>query len=185
MGREQADEQLLIAFIDENNEAAFGALYTKHYKQLVKFFMWLSMPQDEAQDQAQNIFIKIYNNPLLFDRTLTFKSWLYAIAKNRHANYMRDNKVRFKHTSLFAENISVVKEPAANVDQSKIKLIVHALDRLSEKHKEVFILKYVNNLTINEIASVCQCSPGTVKSRLFYSIKKIKNIIHPTKKNVV
>jgi len=58
-----------------------------------------------------------------------------------------------------------------------MKRIRLAINDLSPNHREVMILKYSSNFTIAEISEICGCSEGTVKSRLFYAIKKLKSIL--------
>ena len=64
-----------------------------------------------------------------------------------------------------------------NGNQNKIVQMNNAIGQLSEIHREMIILKYSNNLTIKEISQVLACSEGTVKSRLYYAINNLKDLI--------
>ena len=69
--------------------------------------------------------------------------------------------------------IPTEKQEKQNKEQQK-ENVQRAMAALSEIQKEVFLLKYNSNLTIAEISEICQCSEGTVKSRLFYAMKILR-----------
>ncbi len=171
-----SDEGLMTAFIEQGDKQAYGRLYAKYFGPLSKYIGWLTSDQERGKDIAQNTFYRVYQNPAAFDATRKFSLWLYAIAKNMWKNDLRSRVTRSKHHNLskqtvYSESIEITE------DKSKLDKIHKALASLSPQHKEVFILKYSSNLTINEISEVCECSTGTVKSRLFYAIKKIRENI--------
>jgi len=173
-----SDEALMEIFVKHQDKAAFICLYKRYFVPLSKYIAWLSNDWEQGRDIAQNIFLKVYQKPSLFDSLQNFKIWLFSIAKNRWKNELRNATVRSQHRLLASlETEKVLPEyeiEETNKNRIKLDQIQLALEDLSEAHKEVFVLKYLNNLTIKEISEICECSEGTVKSRLFYALKKLK-----------
>lgn len=173
-----SDEQLMHLYNSTKKAAIFTTIYKRHFKSLVKYLLWLCGDSDAAKDITQNIFMKIYNKPHLFDASKNFKVWLFSIAKNDWKNYVR----RQSNQSKLMTNFKNSNLPSIQIDEQlfsedKFQKVKSAIDDLSESHKEVIILKYSNNLTIKEIAEILNCSDGTVKSRLFYALNNLKKEI--------
>ena len=167
-----SDENLMRAFIEKKDMTAYSLLYTRHFDPLRKYLAWIS-DREQAKDIAQNAFYHIYKKPEKFDLSRSFQLWLYSIAKNLWKNEIRNAATRKK----YHENIDVSdSNPELDLVENRTRLIqIHrAIEELSIQQKEVFVLKYSNNLTIKEIAELLSCSEGTVKSRLFYAIKGIR-----------
>jgi len=173
--RALTDEALMRLFREKREEAAFVALYQRYYPSLTKFLVWLGCEPDLARDETQNIFLKLYEKPALFDASKCFKTWLFVVAKNRFYNQVRNkNKRRTLNQHYRTEQLEYPEEPQEENEMKRIRL---AINDLSPNHREVMILKYSSNFTIAEISEICGCSEGTVKSRLFYAIKKLKSIL--------
>jgi len=174
-----SDEQLMHLYSSTKRSEIFTTIYERHFKSLVKYLLWLCGDSNAAKDITQNIFIKIYNKPHLFDASKNFKVWLFSIAKNDWKNYMRkqsnQSKLMIEVKNSYLPNITIDEQFFNNDKFQKVKC---AIDQLSENHKEVIILKYSNNLTIKEIAEILNCSEGTIKSRLFYALKNLKKEIN-------
>jgi len=173
-----SDEQLMRLYSSTKKAEIFTTVYKRNFKSLVKYLVWLCGDSDEAKDISQNIFMKVYNKPHLFDASKNFKVWLYSIAKNNWKNYIR----RQSNQSKLMTEVKNINLPSVEIDEQlfsedKFRQVRSAVDALSESHKETIILKYSNNLTIKEIAGILNCSEGTVKSRLFYALKKLKKEI--------
>ncbi len=174
------DEQLMEAFSREGQQEAFGLLYRRYFSALSKYIAWLSGDMEKGKDIAQNIFVKIYQHPASFDSSRNFRVWLFSIAKNQWKNDLRNEAVRRRHLALLPiDTQGVVPDQNATAEQRR--LLLAALNSLPERHKEVFVLKYTNNLTIKEISEICSCREGTVKSRLFYALKKLKEELNTAK----
>lgn len=173
-----SDEKLMQLYSNTKRAEIFTTIYKRHFKSLLKYLLWLCGDTGAAKDITQNIFIKVYNKPHLFDVSKNFKAWLFSIAKNDWKNYIRRQSNQLK---LMTE-VENIKMPSIAIDEQlfkedKFKKVRNAIDALSESHKEVIILKYSNNFTIREIAGILNCSEGTIKSRLFYALKNLKKEI--------
>lgn len=172
------DAQLMEAFTANKSRELFSTIYQRNHKELFRFTTWLSGDTELARDITQNVFLKVFTKPQLFDSSKPLKVWLFSIAKNQWKNEVRHRSVRQNHAESIALN---VPSEVDNLDQTKNKKALQiALNTLSFEHKEVVLLKYSNNLTIEEISAYLDCSEGTVKSRLFYALKKLRKELVPT-----
>ena len=169
-----SDEELMANFIHQKDQKSFELLYQRYFDSLSKYLGWLNNDLGKGKDIAQNIFLKIYQKPNSFDYSKVFKIWLFSIAKNQTKNEWRNEALRIKHQNLFSDQQKITASQNIPND-TRLRDLKSALDSLSENHREVFVLKYSNNLTIQEISEICNCSVGTVKSRLFYALQKLKN----------
>lgn len=173
------DEERMRLFAQEGKEDNFKILYQKYFPILSKYMAWISSDFEQGRDIAQNILLKIYQNPKQFNTERNFKVWLFSIAKNQWKNELRNKAVQDRENPLVQYQLSIADEEKDDSEnKERMRLLKSGMDQLSESHKEVFILKYSNNLSIKEISEVCSCSEGTVKSRLFYAMKYLKEFIH-------
>lgn len=176
--RDLSDEELMKEFTSQNSTEAFEIIYHKYFVQVTKYLFWITQDLDQSKDIAQNIFIKIYDKPNLFDPEKNFKIWLFTIAKNNGKNYLRDQSIKKKHLkSIVKEVKSADNTMEEYIPDNNAEFIKKQIHLLSDIHKEVLLLKYSSNLTVSEISEILGCSVGTIKSRLFYAIKNLKKII--------
>ncbi len=173
------DEELMDRFISIGDKDAYTALYMRYQNSLYKYFVWNTGNTDWSADLAQTVLIKLYTQPEMFDTNKNFRIWLFTMAKNCWRNEIRDLAVAQRHRDTVRDKLYVqnVKTEDGEEDITRLKAIHESLGQLGNMHREVIVLKYSNNLSIEEISKVLQCSKGTVKSRLFYAIKKIQNIV--------
>lgn len=167
---------LLIA---DGKQKAFEVLYNRYSKRLLCFFYQkLYQDEDIAQDFLQDLFIKIIEKPHLFDAGRSFKVWIYTMAYNMCKNEYRKNAVRgVKVDDFNFDDIHTFRTPANLADKFDRDLfrnkLINELSKLEEKQSTVFILRYKEHLSIKEISEILDCSEGTVKSRLFYTLRKL------------
>jgi len=167
-----------MPFVIDGNAKAFEELYERYSKKIHYFFyLRLYRNNQKAEDFSHDLFLKIIEKGHLYNQSRSFKVWLYSVASNMCKNEYRKTETREEITSnLFSEEYREHYEPRFDerFDQKQFadKLSL-ALDDLEEYHSLTFILRYKEHLSIKEISEVMNCSEGTVKSRIFYSIKKL------------
>ncbi len=174
------DEELMH-FIINGEEFAFNELYKRYAKKLLAYFTrMLNYDRTMAEDALQDVFLKIAEAPTKFDSSRSFKTWVFTIASNQCKNFYRHQTI----VNQKKEEIKYLNKPVNENDLSKIvsKLdSVHfntqletVLNELPIEKKEAFILKYQEERTNEEIAEIQECSIGTVKSRLHYTLKTLE-----------
>jgi RNA polymerase sigma-70 factor (ECF subfamily) len=170
------DEELMLA-IRQGEKLAFNELYNRYSGKLYGYILkMLWYNEVRAQDLLQDVFTKIITQPHLFDASRNFKTWVYTMASNLCKNEFKRNDVR-KNTSNGLDShyqISGSENVEDTVNDWEFKAALQVeLAKLDEKHREVFLLKHVDGLSIKEISEIVGINEGTVKSRLFYAIKKL------------
>ena len=171
-----SDEQLMLA-LKQGEKLAFNELYVRYSDKLYGYLLkMLWYNEVRAQDLLQDVFTKIITQPHLFDTNRNFKTWVYTIAANLCKNEFKRNEVR-KGTVNGVENHFAISSDTNLEKEVNERHFREALDeallKLDTKHREAFVLKHIDGLSIKEIADIMGANEGTVKSRLFYAIKKL------------
>lgn len=166
-----SDEHLMAAYIATKDDEIFSEIYRRHFKELAKYASWMIHDEAIGKDIAQNIFLRILREPSNFDPSRKFTVWLYTLVRNRCRNEWRDRKTRSRLHQVLPKTIEE-RSPQSTAD--RMALVKMAIQNLTEIHREVFVMKYSKNLSIGEISVICKCSEGTIKSRLFYAMKSLR-----------
>ena len=177
----ESDENL-IRFAREGNRQAFEEIYDRYFSRLELFFKRALWNDTElAKDMTQELFMKVIKNMSNFDEKKSFKTWIYSIANNMCKNAYRHNEVKEKagHHFKQATVISMYK-PENSLDKKVFKdELEKALMKLDPKKKTCFVLRFKHELSIAEIAQIEACSEGTIKSRLFYTLRELSEFLKP------
>jgi RNA polymerase sigma-70 factor (ECF subfamily) len=170
----ESDEELMLRLRDKEREA-FSVLYDRYAGEMVNFF-YSRLGQDEAkaQDFLHDLFLKLLNDPEKFTPGRSFRPWLYSIAMNMCRNEYRSFKVREDYRLSGFPDLHGRAEGSEKIDLKLFDKELNAkLSLLDETHREVFLLRFREELSISEIAGLMGCPEGTVKSRLFYTLKAL------------
>ena len=171
------DNELMQSIVDKDTRA-FSELYDRYNGVLVSYFYkMLWQDKEKAQDFMQDLFAKIIEKPHLFDLKRNFKTWIFSVANNMCKNEYRKQAIR-KNTRYDVEEGYQVKDNAMDAmdklqDSQFSEKLNQELDKLDEKQKSAFVMRYFQDMSIKEIAETLDVSQGTVKSRLFYTLKKL------------
>lgn len=175
----KTDEDLMRLFI-KGDAKAFEQIYDRYEAFMVNFFyrkLWSN--RIKAEDFTHDLFTKIIDKPTAFDPNRNFKTWLFSVANNMCKNEYKKQEVRKPTTYDLPEvkdAISKAKLQDTHVDANNFNNALKLeLDKLNEKHREVFILRHFEGLSLNEIGEVLAINTGTVKSRLHYATKVLAN----------
>ncbi|PLX10440.1 MAG: hypothetical protein C0594_05020 [Marinilabiliales bacterium] len=170
-----SDEALmwLVSTGSKNRQQeAMHILYQRYAGKLVSYLSLVHKSQSVAEDIAHDVFLKIYQSPHLYQPGLNFSGWLFRIATNLSRNNFRHQKVKLKFNESFENELSENAKPPSVPLYKGIQL-------LDFEHREVVVLKYKFEMSTKEIASIVSCPEGTIKSRLFYALKKLRQYIKP------
>ena len=174
---EQASDERLMELVRKGDEPAFAALYDGYQGRLMSYFhRMLWKDRERAQDFVQELFTKLAQRPESYDPSRPFSTWLFSVANNLCKNEYRREEVRKRAEPELRYNGQGVQEAKGGdgVDRAAFRERLDAeLDRLEPDHKATFVMRYHEDMAIKEIAGALGCSEGTVKSRLFYTLKKL------------
>ena len=171
-----SDEALMEKII-AREKLAFAELYDRYSGRLMGYLMkMLWNNREQAEDILQEVFLKIAKQPELFDTTRVFKPWVFTVAYNLC-------KMEYRKAGKKSPSVSLDKAPEIVDNSQKIteqvdrkaftRKLKEVLESIKEPHKSTFTLRYFEELSLKEIAQIHDCSEGTVKSRLFYTLRKI------------
>ena len=177
-GYRKHTDEYLMKLLAEGDSNAFGEIYDRYTKPLMIYFTrMLWKDKEKARDFMHDLFAKIIDRPNLYNPERPFKTWVYSVAHNMCKNEYRKQEVR-SNTALLGlnENVSGNTETEKNkhMDAEEFnKALYDELDKLEEIQRTTFLMRYKMDLSIKEIADITQSNEGTVKSRLFYTLKKL------------
>ncbi len=173
----KSDETLMISIMNGDHRA-FSVLYDRYACRLNGFFYKMLWSDKElAEDQVHELFAKIIERPELFKADYTFKSWVFQVAHNMCKNLYRKRNFELAYRQhLEKEGIELPTIQNELDEAIQLSTLYKILDKLSEERKSMFLLRYQQELTIEEIAITFDLPAGTVKSRLYHIRTRIQEI---------
>ena len=166
-----------MARVCARDSRAFGVLYDRYADRMVNYFygnLW--QDQEKAQDFMQELFTKLVQKPELYQTGRPFKTWLFSIANNMCKNEYRRAEVRKNTRHDLDRDVAGDSglESTQAIDRAAFnEALDGALSSLDENKRLTFEMRFRQELSIKEIAAAMECSEGTVKSRLFYTLKAL------------
>lgn len=155
-------------------EALAGFFYNKIFRMVY----YRNVSRMDAEDLTQDIFIAMSKNIYQLKDTTRFKAWLYRIALNRVKDFHRKKSFLSFFALKPAEDTESLEGSHNALDDVMKKEFwhqFHGLTRqMSKKEREVFILRYVDQLGIRELAETLKKNESTVKTHLYRALKKFK-----------
>ena len=184
---ESPDVQIIQRF-QEGDSEVFNLLYLRYHDRIYGVIRTIILHHEDALDLTQDVFLKAYQGLGSFKKTSQFYSWLYRIAINRCIDFMRRQA---KHRVISNDPISDdvfyhhevtrhLSSPSKAVELEEFGMFLHqAVLQLTPKQREVFTLRYKEDLSLKEIARKMGRSIGTVKAHLFQLHRKLREMLLP------
>ncbi|PWG79154.1 RNA polymerase sigma factor [Pararcticibacter amylolyticus] len=174
------DSEILLKFADERTRSeAFNLLLRKYQQKIYWHIRRLVIDHDDADDIAQDVFIKVWKSLGNFRNNSQLYTWLYRIATNecltflnkkKHQNNIPLDEVAYDLADSLAEGSYF------NGDRAQMKL-QQALLTLPEKQRLVFNMKYFDDLKYEEISEILGTSVGGLKASFHFAVKKIEDYL--------
>ena len=174
-------DQEIIQQILSGQTEAYGELIRQYNRKVVGYCLSMLSNQTEAQEAAQDIFVKAYHSLRKFKGNSSFSTWLYRITTNHCLDILR-KRTRRKTVSLDAlveaegdhiERLFAVESTAASPLENR-DLIQKILATLPEDYRTILTLREADGLEYQEIADVMGCSLDAVKGRLSRARKQLQ-----------
>jgi RNA polymerase sigma-70 factor, ECF subfamily len=164
------DQVELLKRCQQGDELAWEVLVRQQQARICSIAYGYVGDQDEAQDLAQDIFVRLYKRLDSCRDAEKFTSWLISIARNACLDHLRRRKARPPRQDIPAAEMAGLRSsgptPEENwVRSSRQRLVHRALRQLSEINREIILLKDIQGLPLEEIAGMLELPVGTVKSR--------------------
>ena len=173
----------LVEQAQNGDRTAFHRLADQFQPRIYRMIFFRTRSQMDAEDLTQEVMLKAYRNIGRLKSSEVFPSWLYRIAINRVKDYYRKKQFRslFGFTSLdeegFQETAELAVTPEVESGLAKKdfwRQIGRMLTRLTTMEKEVFLLRFFDQLTINEMSATLHKSESTIKTHLYRALRKLK-----------
>jgi RNA polymerase sigma factor (sigma-70 family) len=174
------DNELLEQFKNEaTKERAFTAILKKYQEKLYWHIRRMVVEHEDANDVLQNMFVKAWKGLENFREDSKLYTWLYRIATNESLTFLEQQKKR-STVSMSDEETGLYNNVKAdtNFDVEKLEWKLQlAVQKLPEKQRAVFNLRYFDAMPYNEISSVLDTSEGALKASYHHAVKKIEEYI--------
>ena len=174
------DQELISNYLD-GNQISLEILIRRYLKPIFSFVYRYVGNKQSAEDITQEVFVKVWRNLKKFDQEKSFKTWIFAIAKNTAFDHLKKSRSAFggKKTIPFSEFENEAGENMITktlVDPSPlpqellekadiVQILASAMEKLSPKYRMVLFLRYNDHFIFREIAESLGESINTVKSR--------------------
>jgi RNA polymerase sigma-70 factor (ECF subfamily) len=189
----RSDVQLMLD-VKAGDEQSFELLLQRFRSPLVNFLYRMVRNREQAEDLAQEVFLRVYRARADYVPSAKFTTWLFRIATNLALNSMRDTRHQRAEISLDAPVVADsedgderpldVAEQSPNIEQHLVeearrKMIRHAIDKLPEKQRAAVLLHKYQDLDYGEIAKILECSESALKSLLFRAYEALRVELAP------
>ena len=174
------DHTLLLQFREAaTKEKAYTAIIKKYQERLYWHIRRMVVQHEDANDVLQNVFIKVWNGLENFREDSQLYTWLYRIATNESLTFL-DQQKRKATTSLDNEDNGLENKVRAdtNFDANRLEWKLQlAIQRLPEKQRLVFNLRYYDEMPYEQMSRVLETSEGALKASYHHAAKKVEAFI--------
>jgi RNA polymerase sigma-70 factor (ECF subfamily) len=169
----QIYERLLVVRCQVGDEDAFREVVEAYAPRLRYYLRKLLVAPGDVEDLLQDVWYDVVRGvPRLADPA-AFPAWLYRVARDRTFRRLR----RRREPAQLGEEIDVAEEESDDFSAEDAGRVHAALDDLAPEHREVLVLRFLEEMPYESIADVVGCPVGTVRSRLHYAKRALRRIL--------
>jgi RNA polymerase sigma factor (sigma-70 family) len=167
--------------VRDGDPNTLAILFERHHRMLFHFFVRLAGSRQIAEDLVQEVFLRILKYRHTWQSGNHFVAWMYQIARNAHADWLRKRKVE----TLFDEDPEDRRREVRSTDpvpeealgkRQEIGLLRRALASMPPDKRELLVLARFQNLKYEEIAEILSCEVGTVKVRVHRAVRELSRV---------
>ena len=173
----RVDDREAVLACQRGEREAFDGLVERYQRDIYRLcYRYVNDPQD-ANDMAQEVFLKAYRAIDRFRGDSSFSTWLYRIAVNTCLNFRSSRRPEGEPLpDTLPDGHTGVLD--AMVEDERARRVREAVSRLPEKQRATLILKIYHELTHEEVAGIVGSSVGTVKANLFHALGNLRKMLH-------
>ncbi len=174
----KSDIELVNEF-KNGNISAFDEIVRRYQRKVYSLARKILSNHDDADDVAQEVFIKLFNSLNDFKGESSLFTWIYRITINECNNVLRKKKIKeFIPIDEIANLLKLGQTPEQELfDKEERNLIERAVEKLPAKQRTVFVMRFFENLDYEEISKILNKPVGTLKANYFHAVKKIQKFI--------
>lgn len=170
-----ARDEWLVLRCQSGDQGAFADLVAEVERPLFYYVAKLTGSPDLALDILQELWIRVFQGIRKLKEPASLRGWLYKIAHGLSIDHIRRSRSQENVHEAFAKTLNESSGTHFSADEA---LAIHeSLDLLDPLHREVLMLHFIEDFSIVEISRIVGCPEGTVKSRLHYAKKALREII--------
>lgn len=172
------DEQRWIQQVLAGDKQAYANIIDKYKNQLYATILRMTRNPQDAQDLVQDAFIKVYRNLDKYDANGSFSGWLYRVAINHCMDEFRKN--RYSTVQVEIDETKVVNHEHPEVvflKKEKRRQLERLIATLPEDERLIILLRYVNEISYEEIGEVMDVPLSTVRNKLHRAKKKMRETV--------
>lgn len=184
---ERTNEELMLLYAS-GEVRAFEVLVKRHERPLYNFILRSVKRQDVAEELLQEVFLRVVRSAPKYKQSAKFTTWAYTIARNLCIDRARKHSKRHELSlnervgddDTGASHQDLLVDPGASVSHMSyertlfMERLQHALEKLPEEQREVFLLKEVSGLKFREISEIVGAPVPTIKSRMRYALQALQ-----------
>lgn len=172
-----ADEQQLILHAKAGDRSAFRVLVERYMKHAYNVAYNFVNDHDDAEDVAQEAFVRVYQSLHSFRGEAEFGTWLYRIVANLSFNRLRQRKsVQKREVALNDQTLHQFATEAVDCPPHDVHAYIErVLHELPTLQRAVVILRHLNGMSTRQVSEILQCTEGTVKTHLHRGLRKMRS----------
>ena len=175
--KDLTDEELMLR-VQGGDTDCYDVLVERYKVRLFNYLFRLTSNRDDAEEIAQEAFVKAYIHADMYKSIARFSTWLYTIATNLVRNRIRSQSRAPRKISLWSRSADGEEERMLDIEDARRtpdeemndaelgRIINGAIQKIPTKYRESFVLREINELSYEEIAAVTGLKLGTVRSRI-------------------
>jgi len=171
------DDSQLMRMLAAGNKPALAELMKRYRVKAINFSYRYLGDFDDAEDAAQDCFVKVYYNCKRFDPDKPFSPWFYTILVNCCRDRLRQKNLFVEFIERYKLQQDIDKTPSAGKNDDFAEYFSRALMKLTPAKREIITLRFTQDMSYQEIAETLNISQGTVMSRLFRAKKELEKIL--------
>jgi RNA polymerase sigma-70 factor (ECF subfamily) len=172
----QLEEHLDVLRAQRGDMDAFGRLVGQYERRVLYFILRFTDDADQAVDVIQEVWLSVFRLLPGLKAPEAFRVWIYKIAHGKVVAFLR----RKRRIAASIDTAEIPSTDVTNCDETAFEnaeLVHRALGDLSIEHREVLALHFLEGMSLEEIAQAISCPLGTVKSRMYYAKRSLRNVV--------
>ncbi len=175
----QIEDERLALRCRLGEPAAFAELVGTMERPLLYFARSIVHNDEAALDVLQAVWVTAFRELRRLDEPAALRSWLYRVTRGHAVDHVRRDVARVSAERSLAEETEEVAPPyeEPQFDAEDAAALHRSLATLGVRHREVLVLHFLEDMPVDEVAAVVGCPPGTVKSRIYYAKRALKEAL--------
>lgn len=172
------EERQWIEEVLAGNKQAYAQIINKYKNQLYATILRMTKNPQDAQDLVQEAFIKVYHQLGKYEGKGTFSSWIYRVAINHCMDEFRKKRYKMQQLEISEDQVMNPNHPEVIfLKKEKNRQLEKLIGTLPEEERIIILLRYVNELSYNEISELVETPVSNVRNKLHRAKKKLRETI--------